>query len=255
MESLPHGFFPIAWRHAFGSGICPDRDFAAACTELQISKHEAFVSDDWPPGGQTLSGCWLASIQDLDPRGPVVSAGDVDLVGSDVSQGMLSSHALLLRTAGAAVLSRADASEAGKNGPGMADALHSRPGAFSAGPGEFLVRGAWPCLHWFERLGQTKRSDASSTAMPGAQEAPLLRAADPLGLPGGDAPRAGRGVPLSARAHIRAGLTAILGNNSSVLFSQAYRRICYSNKKLPSSARMAGEGFFTAQANGCRSKT
>jgi hypothetical protein len=143
---------------------------------------------------------------------------------------MLSSHALLLRTAGAAVLSGADASEAGKNGPGMADALHSRPGAFSAGPGEFLVRGAWPCLHWFERLGQTRRSDASSTAMPGAQEAPLLRAADPLGLPGGDAPRAGRGVPLSARAHIGAGLTAILGNNSSVLFSQAYRRTCYSNK-------------------------
>lgn len=154
------GFFPIVWRHAFGSSICPNRDFAVACTELRISKHESFVSHDWPPGGQTLSGCWLASIQDLDPRDPIVSAGDVDLVGSDVSQGMLSSHAVPLRTAGAAVLSGTDASEVGKNGPGMADVLHSN--AFSA-------------------------------VMPGAQEAPLLRAADPLGLSGGDAPRAGRG--------------------------------------------------------------
>ena len=158
------GFFPIVWRHAFGSSICPNRDFAVACTELRISKHESFVSHDWPPGGQTLSGCWLASIQDLDPRGPIVSAGDVDLVGSDVSQGMLSSHAVPLRTAGAAVLSEVDASEVGKNGPGMADVLHSRLGAFSAGHGKFLVRGLGPAC-----------TGSSSSGRQGARTPPVRR--------------------------------------------------------------------------------
>lgn len=115
--------------------------------------------------------CCVASRGKTGAAGVRASAAGVDLAGSEVSTDMLASHVVPLRAAGVAAHNRFNAGEAGEDELGMANALHSRLRAFLARFNGVSTRRLHLYLRWFEWLEQARHSDASRTAMLGAQAA------------------------------------------------------------------------------------
>ena len=115
--------------------------------------------------------CRLASRGKTGVEGVRASLPEGALAGSVVSTDMLASYVRPLAEAGVAVHNRYNSKEAGEDELGMVNALHQRLRGFLARFHGVATRRLQLYLHWFEWGEQARHSDASWSAMLGAQAA------------------------------------------------------------------------------------